>query len=83
MGNCYAIPIRGPRLQVLKLEEIKNYVDDFVLFAWERRDLEFFIARLGCGRGEYQPTDIVPLFKEAPPNCELPPGWEKYSEDSE
>lgn len=81
MGSCYAIPTRGLRLQTLKLEEIKKYVDDFILFAWEQRDFEFFIARLGCGPREYPPTDIAPLFCEAPPNCELPAGWEKYSED--
>ncbi len=83
MGNSYAIPIEGLRFQLLKLEEVKKHVDVFIEFAWEQRDFEFFITELGCRRGKwYSVQELAPLFKDAPPNCLLPSGWDKYTEFS-
>lgn len=80
MGNSYAIPMEDTKLQLLKLEEIKSYIDTFIEFAWEHRDTEFFVTELGCKRGRwYSAHDIAPLFRYASPNCLLPQGWERYS----
>lgn len=81
MGTSYAIPTKGHRLEVLKLEDIKVHVDKFIEFAWERRDLTFFVTRIGCGLAGYQDHEISPLFRFAPPNCELPIGWDHREED--
>jgi hypothetical protein len=82
MGNSYAIPMEGMRMQLLKLDEVKKHVDIFIEFAWEQRDFEFFVTDLGCRRGRwYTIQEIAPLFTDAPPNCELPHGWEQYSSD--
>jgi hypothetical protein len=78
VGNSYAIPTRGHRLHiVLKLEEIKQHVETFILFAWEHRELEFFVTRLGCDPEEYTDEELATLFRDAPPNCELPEQWKR------
>lgn len=80
-GESYALPTKGHRLQTLRLEEIKKHVDKFIEFAWERRDLTFFVTRIGCGLAGYSDADIAPMFKDAPPNCELPHGWDRWVEE--
>lgn len=78
MGSSYAIPTKSRQLQSLPLEEINKYVENFVVFAWEHTELYFFVTRIGCGLAGFTDADIAPMFKEAPPNCELPHGWDKY-----
>jgi hypothetical protein len=80
-GTSYAIPTKATISRSLKLEEIQKHVDTFIEFAWEHRELEFFITRLGCGLAGFTDDEIGPMFKDAPPNCELPHGWDKYSSD--
>ncbi len=82
MGNSYAIPIENRRLQTLKLEDIKNYVEQFIVFAWEHREFQFFVTRLGCGPKEYTVDDIAPLFVDAPPTCEFPDAWVRFIAES-
>lgn len=78
--RCYALPTKDQNIESLTLEEIKEHVDRFIMVAWERRDLLFFVTRIGCGLAGFQDKDIAPMFKDAPPNCELPPGWEDFEE---
>lgn len=75
MGQSYALPTKDQQLQTLPLERIANYVGSFVMFAWERTDLRFFVTRVGCGLAGLTDHDVGPLFEDAPPNCELPYGW--------
>lgn len=74
-GNSYGIPTKDHNLKILSLNEIKPYVDQFLLFAEARPDWIFTIVKIGCGLAGYQETDIIPLFKDAPINCHLPKGW--------
>lgn len=83
MGTSYAIPIQDHHLRTLGLGEIRSYVEQFILFSWERRDLEFFVTRLGCDKDEYTDLDIAPLFKDTPPTCQLPISWIRIISDSE
>lgn len=78
---CYGIPTKDHQIQTLPLEEIKVHIDKFIELAWERRDLTFFVTRLGCGLAGFTDYQIAPLFRDAPPNCELPPGWERFEEE--
>lgn len=78
--SSYAIPTKNEHLHTLPLDVIATYVDKFILFAWEHRELTFFVTRIGCGLAGYQNADIAPFFKEAPPNCDLPYGWERLSQ---
>jgi ribA/ribD-fused uncharacterized protein len=73
--RCYAIPTKDQKIQTMPVEHIKPFVDQFIMFAWERTDLQFFVTRIGCGLAGYTDADIKPLFADAPPNCELPHGW--------
>ncbi len=83
-GACsYAIPTKRNTAFSLSLQEVKNHVDKFIEFAWEHRDLNFFVTRIGCGLAGFTDNDIGPMFKYAPPNCELPIGWEQYTEDDD
>ncbi len=59
-GQSYAIPTMqgGP-------ETIKPYVDEFVEFARQHKDLHFLVTPIGCGIAGFEPSDIAPLFAEA------------------
>ena len=59
-GQTYAIPtMQGG------VETIKPYVDDFILFAKEHRELTFLVTRIGCGIAGFRDEEIAPLFREA------------------
>ena len=58
-GQCYAIPTMDGSVNA-----IKPYVDDFIKYAAEHKDLEFLLTPIGCGIAGYTPKQIAPLFKE-------------------
>lgn len=59
-GQSYAIPtMQGG------VETIRPYVDDFIRFAREHRDLVFFVTRIGCGIAGFTDEEIAPLFSKA------------------
>lgn len=58
-GQCYAIPtMQGG------VEAIKPYVDEFVAFARDHRDMTFLVTRIGCGIAGFSDAQIAPLFKD-------------------
>lgn len=59
-GQSYAIPtMQGG------VETIKPYVDEFINFAKEHRELKFYVTRIGCGIAGFRDEDIAPLFAAA------------------
>ncbi len=74
-GNSYGIPTKGFELQTLPLEEIKQYVEEFLEYATAHPELTFTVIRIGCGLAGYHDSDIAPMFKTAPKNCKLPVRW--------
>lgn len=74
-GNSYAIPTKDAFLRTLSLKEIERYVRDFNAYAAQNPGLKFLVTRIGCGLAGYKDADIAPLFRFAPPNCQLPEGW--------
>ena len=59
-GRTYAIPtMQGG------VDTIQPYVDDFILFAKEHRELTFLVTRIGCGIAGFRDEEIAPLFREA------------------
>ena len=71
-GQSYAIPtMQGG------VETIRPYVNDFIGFAEEHKDLTFLVTRIGCGIAGFNDEDISPLFKNAheEENIVLPPHW--------
>lgn len=68
-GQSFAIPtVRDD------VDAIKPHVDAFITFARSRRDLFFYVIRIGCGSACFTDSDIAPLFAEAlgEPNICLP-----------
>jgi len=74
-GNAYAIPTKDRYLKTLPLPGIKNYVDDFIVYARQHPELVFIITRIGCGLAGYRDEHIAPMFRDAPKNCILPIEW--------
>lgn len=59
-GRSYAIPtMQGG------LETIRPYVDEFITFAKQHKELTFLVTRIGCGIAGFTPAEIAPLFKDA------------------
>ena len=71
-GQSYGIPtMQGG------VETIRPYVDEFVAFAKENKNLTFLVTRIGCGIAGFTDDEISPLFEKAHDveNIVLPPGW--------
>ena len=68
-GQSYAIPTMHGGVDV-----IKPYVDEFIAFAREHRDLKFLVTPIGCGNAGFTAQKIAPLFGLAYnlPNVFLP-----------
>lgn len=65
-GRTYGIPTKDQTIRrTLSINEIKPFVDEFIVFAKERQDLVFLVTEVGCGLAGLKPKDIAPLFKEA------------------
>ncbi len=67
--QSYAIPtMQGG------VETIKPYVDEFIDFAHQHTELQFYVTRIGCGIAGFRDKDIAPLFTKAIelPNIILP-----------
>ena len=57
-GKSYAIPtMQGGT------ETIKPYVDEFINFASNHKELTFFVTRIGCGIAGFKDEEIAPFFK--------------------
>jgi hypothetical protein len=74
-GDSYAIPTKSVELFTLPLVMIQYHIKRFIDAANCRPDLYFFVTRIGCGLAGYTDDQIAPMFKLAPPYCELPHGW--------
>ena len=71
-GQSYGIPtMQGG------VETIRPYVDEFIQFAKEHRELTFLVTRIGCGIAGFRNEEIAPLFEAAHEveHIVLPPGW--------
>ena len=71
-GQSYGIPTMHGGVN-----EIKPYVDEFIDFAREHKELTFLVTRIGCGIAGFRDEEIAPLFAEAHAleNVTLPRGW--------
>lgn len=59
-GQTYAIPtMQGG------VETIAPYVDEFIEYAHNHRELKFYVTRIGCGIAGFRDKDIAPLFRNA------------------
>ena len=56
------------------VETIRPYVDRFIEVAREKKDLTFYVTKIGCGIAGFSILEIAPLFRQALniPNIRLP-----------
>lgn len=71
-GNSYAIPTKDQNLRTLPLPQIQEYVSVFLDYARVFQGTTFKLTAIGCGLAGYEPSQIAPMFKKAPPNVILP-----------
>ena len=65
-GMTYAIPTKDSAVRnTLPLQDIKVYVDEFIVFAKYHRELTFLVTEIGCGLAGLTPEQVAPLFNEA------------------
>lgn len=65
-GNTYAIPTVNNNInRTLSIDEIKPFVDDFILFAKDNPNLIFLVTEIGCGIAGLKHETVAPLFKDA------------------
>lgn len=74
-GRTYALPTCYKPGEPVTLEELQVYVQNFLDFANENPDMQFFVSAVGCGIAGFTEDEVSPLFANAPVNCDLPPGW--------
>ena len=80
-GQTWAIPTKDASIKsTLTISEIKPFVDDFIEFAKENKDLTFLVTEIGCGLVGLTSEQIAPLFKEVVniENIHLPRRFWKY-----
>ena len=59
-GKSYAIPTMHGGT-----EEIAPYVDTFIAFAREHKELKFLVTEIGCGIAGFTAREMAPLFRDA------------------
>ena len=65
-GKTYGIPTKDASIRrTLTINQIKPYVDRFILFAKANSNLTFYVTEVGCGLAGMKPKQIAPLFEEA------------------
>jgi len=74
-GQTYALPTCYYPGEPVTYEELMVYVQNFIEFATAHLDLTFFVSAVGCGIAGFSESEVAPLFKDAPGNCDLPPDW--------
>lgn len=79
-GRSYAIPTKDYSLGVLPLGYIHGRVKEFIAFAKDNADLQFYITPVGCGLAGYSRDEIKPMFAGMPDNCRFAETWEERSE---
>lgn len=78
-GQSYAIPTKGALIKhTLPLHSIKNYVDEFLVYAQQHMDLQFQITRIGCGLAGLKDKDIAPMFHLHTTNCWFDEAWKPW-----
>ena len=81
-GSSYAIPTKSSPYEFLSLTEIQGHVDTSRTFAKDRPDLTFQVTPIGTGHAGHKVQGIAPLFRDMPPNVQLPYVFLQYLEGS-
>jgi hypothetical protein len=64
-GQSYAIPTKDKSVvKSLTIDQIKPFVDEFIEFAKNNKNLTFLVTEIGCGLAGHKHKDISILFRE-------------------
>jgi hypothetical protein len=74
-GQSYALPTKDENIETLPISEVEKHVKKFKKFAKEHPEFQFEVTRVGCGLAGFTDSQIAPLFRGSPKNCDLPEGW--------
>jgi hypothetical protein len=74
-GSSYAIPTRDNENKLLPWDDIENYVRAFRNHAQAHPEQTFRILPSPHGKSEQEHARFADIFRNAPPNCELPGRW--------
>ena len=81
-GGAYALPTCSVPGHAVSFDELKAYVNNFLLFATDcaMRNLHFvfFLTPVGTGIAGFTHEQVAPLFSNAPYNVMFPPEWKKF-----
>ncbi len=65
-GRTFAIPtVDYTKSSKMKVYEIKKYVDKFLDFTLEHKELNFLVTEIGCGIAGFKVEEMAELFKDA------------------
>lgn len=59
-GQNYAIPTMDGGV-----DSIKPYIDDFIEYARQHKELRFLVTRIGCGIAGFTDKEVGPMFWDA------------------
>lgn len=80
-GDSFAIPTKDEYIETMPLSRIRQYVQGFLAYAAGHRKLRFQVTAIGCGLAGYTHTEIAPMFRDAPLNCEFDESWKSFLGD--
>lgn len=78
-GQSYALPTCTRPGLGMYIGDVAAAVQNFLVYAAHNPTTKFFLTRVGCGFAGYTDDEIAPLFRMAPANVRMPPGWERSS----
>lgn len=66
-GQSYAIVTKELRsnYKPVTLDEVKEGIDNFIIFAKENTNLTFYVVEIGCNLAYFTVEQIAPLFRPA------------------
>ena len=74
-GEAYAIPTLDGDFNQLPLDEIEEFVEEFMAFALVHPNTDFQVTAIGTGLAGFTAEQIAPMFRGAPKNVHLPLAW--------
>lgn len=60
--------------------EIEPHINDFIKYAKANPTKIFWVTRIGCGLAGWADSQIAPMFKGSPINCNFAIEWKEYLE---
>jgi hypothetical protein len=76
-GNSFALPTKDTMIETLPAKSVKNYVDQFLIYARLSPD-QFQVTAVGCGLAGFTHKHIAPMFADAPDNCWFDLLWKPF-----